>query len=125
MKSLIGATWTPNADKFVFPDAGDPSGEIVQMVLGPAAEITSGWIDIGARHVRAVVDQTGHEFVWGWAIYRDVFPDSPEHVVEFCYKIGIDGTLVPTEDGKVDTKIRFNLHGNRNRYYDKPLPAAC
>jgi hypothetical protein len=124
MRSLIGATFTPDATTFTFPDADKPDPEIIQMVLGPEAEITSGWVDIGAEQVRGIVDQTGHEFVWGWTIYRDVFPNSPEHLVEFCYKVSIEGSVVLTNEGKVDASTRFSLHGNRNRYYDKPLPAV-
>jgi hypothetical protein len=26
-------------------------------------------------------------YLWGWAKYRDVFPDTPEHITRFCFRV--------------------------------------
>jgi hypothetical protein len=109
------ATWVPSVDQFEW-------GRIIQernrqpFVLGPGAEIQGGSIDIGVDHVRATFNGQGAQFLWGWARYRDIFPGSPEHVVEFCFSVTVDGQLgLPPFKGRVV----FAFHGEHNRYYDK------
>jgi hypothetical protein len=115
MFARIGATFVPNINDFRF---GEPPPEIEQpLVLGPSAQIDSGTIDIAAAHAIAAAHNTGHQFVWGIARYRDNFPGSPEHVIEFCYKVDIEGSLPPPLNA---CRIRFNLYGEHNRYYDEP-----
>ncbi|MGA8076296.1 MAG: hypothetical protein WB868_02765, partial [Xanthobacteraceae bacterium] len=115
MASRIGATFVPNIDDFKF---GEPTNEIEQpLVLGPDAQIDSGTIDISALHAIAAADSTGYQFVWGVAKYRDSFPGSPEHGIEFCYKVEIEGTLPPPLNA---CRIRFSVYGEHNRYYDEP-----
>jgi hypothetical protein len=115
MFGRIGATFTNPGEAFIF---GHPPAEIGDpMALGPGAEFTSGHIDISAVHAEAAVNGAGHLFFWGEAQYRDTFPGTPQHILEFCYKIEIDGGI--TQDPRV-CSVRFNLYGEHNRYYDNP-----
>ena len=92
--ALIGATWVPAIDQFRFGQV-EQQGIRQPFVLGPSAEIASGTVDIGVGHVNAIFNGQGFQFLWGWARYRDIFPNSPEHVVEFCFRVTIDGQLGP------------------------------
>jgi len=115
--AMIGATWVSSVDQFEF-------GRIAQegikepIVLGPGAEIQSGTVDISAVHVLANIKGEGHQFLWGWARYRDIFPDSAVHVVEFCFRVNIEDKLGPTP---FSGRVTFSFHGEHNRYYNEPL----
>jgi len=115
MFSMIGATWTPAIDQFQF-GAEDSNSVRQPVVLGPDAEINSGIIDISAAHAIAAANGGGHQFIWGWAKYRDAFPDTLEHVIEFCFKVEIQGQMIPAPGACL---INFNAHGENNRYYDE------
>lgn len=97
MTGLIGATWVPAVDQFVWGQA-NPQNVAQPFVLGPGAEIPTGHIDIAPGHAAATLSGGGHQFVWGWAKYRDIFPNSPEHVVEFCFQLSIEGELTPVQN---------------------------
>jgi hypothetical protein len=114
MFARIGATFVGQVQQFRW---GKPPATVVDpMALGPSAEFSSGHIDISAIHVTAAAAGNGNQFVWGEARYRDTFPDTPEHVVEFCYRVESEGQLIPTPGA---CRVRFNLHGEHNRYYDQ------
>lgn len=116
MFARIGATFVERIEDFRF--GLPPAAVIDPMALGPTAEFSSGHIDISPIHVLAAEDGRGHQFVWGEARYRDNFPDSPMHVLEFCYRLeieGIPGPPLPAGGGRV----RFTLYGDHNRYYDE------
>lgn len=115
MFARIGATFVDQIETFRF---GEPAATVVDpMALGPTAEFSSGHIDIAAQHALATATGAGHQFVWGEARYRDAFPGTREHVLEFCYKVEIEGQLI-AEAGAC--RVRFNLHGEHNRYFDLP-----
>lgn len=44
-------------------------------------------------------DRTARYFIWGTVVYRDIFPDSPVHVTEFCMEVQ---GLLRVGAGKVD-----------------------
>jgi hypothetical protein len=119
MYARIGATFVQRIEDFRF---GEPAATVIDpMALGPTAEFTSGHIDIHPVHVLAAENGAGHQFLWGECRYRDTFPGSPVHVLEFCYRINIEGVPappLPVVDGI--PRVRFNLHGDHNRYYDEP-----
>lgn len=115
MFGWISATFSVIEQDFRF---GRPEGVGVgdPMVLGPTAEFTSGHIDIGAEHVHATAGGAGHQFFWGEARYHDNFPGSPAHIMEFCYRVEIEGVITPAPGM---CRVRFNLYGEHNRYYDE------
>jgi hypothetical protein len=112
--ALIGATWVPSIDQFDFGDVSQ-GGVQQPFVLGPGAELASGTIDISPQHLLATLNGQGALLLWGWARYRDIFPRSREHVVEFCFGVTIDGQLGPLP---FTGRVNFGFHGEHNRYYD-------
>jgi hypothetical protein len=112
---LIAATWVPTIEQFTF-------GEVIQegfrqpFVLGPGAELASGTVGISAAHILANFRGEGAQLLWGWARYRDVFPNSQEHVIEFCFRVIAEGELGPPP---FTGRINFAFHGDHNRYYDE------
>jgi hypothetical protein len=117
VNSLIGATWVKDPTEFKF-GAITQEGINQPFVLGPSAEIESGSIDITPPHLNdLLIHHQGHQFFWGWARYRDVFPNSPWHVVEFCFRVTAEGQLGLA--GAPVPRIGFAFHGPHNRYYDE------
>jgi hypothetical protein len=114
MNGLIGATWVESVEQFEFGQVSQ-LGMVQPFVLGPGAEIPSGTIDISPQHVHAIFNGQGALLLWGWARYRDIFPNSPEHVVEFCFRLMIEGQLGPPP---FTGRVNFVFHGEHNRYYD-------
>ena len=77
---------------FGFPDFGDqPDG---RTMIGPRSFMHSSYFDIPVEDLQKIKDGTAHAYIWGWADYDDVFPDTPRHRSEFCFKIIIHGDLL-------------------------------
>jgi len=57
------------------------------LVLGPKANYQMKPVYISLDDWEKVVDGKEHLFFWGWAVYRDVFTDTPPRVSEFCTDI--------------------------------------
>ncbi|MFZ3353479.1 MAG: hypothetical protein WA268_21720 [Xanthobacteraceae bacterium] len=107
--ALVGTTWVNKAEDFTF----GANGVVHPFVLGPGAEIESIPTQIG--NPLAFLNHQGHTFFWGIVNYRDVFPKSRNHVVEFCFRVTYEGTLgLPPNNGR----IHFALHPAHNCYYD-------
>ncbi len=56
-------------------------------------------------------------FVWGWAAYRDIFPDTPERETQFCFELNrVDGAPyeMPLDEATKPT-IYFNF-SSRGRH---------
>jgi len=121
VNSLVGATWVQNEADFEF-GAVVQQGQHQPFVLGPNAEIPSGIIDILSPQLNDLfMHRQGHQFFWGWARYRDVFANSPWHVVEFCFRVTIEGELGPPP---FTGRVYFAFYGEHNRYYDESQNAA-
>jgi hypothetical protein len=114
VNGVLGVTWVPTIEQFEFGrvDEGVPQ----PFVLGPGAESTSAPLDIGGGHIMANIERRGLQFFWGIARYRDIFPGSPEHVFEFCFRVAIQGKLAPNTP---DPSVGFITHTEHNRYYDE------
>ena len=98
----------PDDKKFRTPVPGQPFN---QTTLGPKATEFVGsrsfpeadilYSDMGDDPRRMHERVRPGTFIWGWAAYRDVFPDTPTHVTEFCaflagYRINPDqNTITP------------------------------
>ncbi|HEV2492548.1 MAG TPA: hypothetical protein VG204_05690 [Terriglobia bacterium] len=110
-------------DDFTFPEkvqAGKPKahpytvippkGSIEANVSVPVGIINQWWM--GKKHV----------YFYGWATYRDVFPDTPEHLTRFCYemvKVNIPPALAPPiHPGLVNYTFNLNQR-RRNNCYDE------
>jgi hypothetical protein len=113
---MMGVSWVVPPSKFQF---GDPSqGTVAEsFVLGPGAEATTTRLGIGAVHILGNIEGKGQQFFWGWLRYRDIFPGSPDHIVEFCYRVILEGQF-GTHGQR--PRVSFAIHGQHNRYYDQP-----
>lgn len=52
-------------------------------------------------------------YLWGWARYYDVFPNTPEHVTAFCWRILPFGNPLSAE-AKTDMKFSNVIHDEGN-----------
>jgi hypothetical protein len=117
VNSLIGATWVQNPNDFQF-GVVTQQGRQQPFVLGPTAEIASGTVDIGTPHINdLLIHRTGAQFFWGWARYQDAFQSTSRHVVEFCFRVTVEGQLGPPP---FTGRVLFAFDGAHNRYYDGP-----
>jgi hypothetical protein len=110
----------PLPDNFEFPDlwiAGMPKVNRHTMI-GPKGNTGQHLGPISNVLVQAAIHRQIHLYFWGWARYRDVFPDTPLHVTKFCAE------LVPVGQGEEitpsTTTLRFSLDMcERNNCYDE------
>ena len=76
----------PMPGNFSFPDIGDRRK--IQVVLAPKQQIscsTDGFIT--ADEIRKVQSKRAFLYLWGWATYRDVFPETRRHRTEYCFEL--------------------------------------
>src|SRR5262249_40295850 len=84
---LMVATWVPEGGQFVFGDINQENVVRQPIALAPGAEFASEPIGISAFHFMQNIERRGAQFLWGWARYRDIFPRSRVHVLEFCFHV--------------------------------------
>jgi hypothetical protein len=76
-----------------------------------------------AISVQDILDaQHGRKFIyiWGWARYFDVFPDTPEHLTRFCWQVLIVGDPTSADSGE---KLRFDtIHHTAGNCADDACP---
>ncbi|MFZ0664043.1 MAG: hypothetical protein WAM66_15245 [Acidobacteriaceae bacterium] len=82
---------------FKFPDLGDVPR--IPVMLGPKQEILSGRVTISPDEAKLVWEQKEHLYIWGWAIYGDVF-DRVVHRTNFCYEVSFRND--PTSVAKIE-----------------------
>jgi hypothetical protein len=100
-------------DNFDFSDQCDKVPSWI--TIGPKATIFMSFLEIDRERIDGVIDGKGKLYIWGWAEYDDVFPESRPHRTEFCLQVIMKG--VPGEDCGVS--IRFQLHRNHNATDDE------
>lgn len=101
---------TPLPKGYDFPDIGEHTDKPV--VLGPNAETLSGPFHIPTTALVGVQQGTHHVYLWGRAVYRDVFANTPRHITKFCSKItGILGNL---ESMTETITFQFTSHDEYN-----------
>jgi hypothetical protein len=69
---------------FKYPDTGSKP---TLVVLGPKQQTGSGQVDVLPDVIDAMKNQKRRVYFYGWARYRDVFPNTPEHVTKFCFEM--------------------------------------
>lgn len=107
----ISAKWYPAG---IEPDFSKPSERIPEhifMTLGSGSESSSPGLFVPAADVEKAMSGNGRIFFWGEAIYRDVFPDTPQRHFHFC--------LVTTNMPKaVNEPAAFNVYKPECNYSD-------
>jgi hypothetical protein len=68
-------------------DFPDLNGTTTKSLLGPKAVCFSPVFSIPDSQARQTFQGESHLYMWGWAEYNDVFPDSDRHRTEFCYEL--------------------------------------
>jgi len=85
-------------------------------LIPPKSEIESAYFNIFGDDLVAVQEGRKHFYVWGVARYRDVFPETAEHVTKFCVRAAAV-TNYPKlywDSGTNPVEIRFTTHGWHN-----------
>jgi hypothetical protein len=123
---LSATEFAPNLpDNYDFPDLwgkGDaPHFEDSAAVLGPGAAIDSEPFPIDAIDADKIRRGEKVIYMWGWAEYDDIFPDSVRHRTEFCCEV------VPGDPNRIKTiPFMFRLYRTNNGADDecvkKPSP---
>jgi len=61
-----------------------PQSSKKTIVIGPKAIVPTDSTAISIKDLEAIAQGAKHGFFWGWAVYRDIFPDTPMRLSEFC-----------------------------------------
>jgi len=61
-----------------------PQSQVMQFVTGPKAGMQTLSVPISLGDLDDIANGKKHMFFWGFAVYRDSFPDTPMRVSEFC-----------------------------------------
>lgn len=72
-------------DDFDFPDLSDRN--VSKALIGPRGTIHSASFLISVQDAQRVKDGNQQAYMWGWAEYNDVFPNTKRHRTEFCYEL--------------------------------------
>jgi hypothetical protein len=90
---------TPVADRRPTPLGAPPKGTVRGQSVG-----------ISVDQMRDIVSGSKQLYMWGWAIYNDVFPNTVQHVTRFAVQIVAGGD--PTDKDKMS--FGFQLVGRYN-----------
>ena len=97
-------------------------------MLGPKATSMGGIVPAVAITPQDIVDaQQNKKFIylWGWATYFDVFPNTPQHVTRFCWIILAGGnprTFTPPPPGQPDSVGFINVYHSEGNCADDECP---
>jgi hypothetical protein len=116
MRSTVAAKTLPMGAEFIYDFPGEVDDPPHGMVIGPEVELNTGEVEIDAQLIYAIITGGGRLFVYGWAEYDDIFPDTMRHRLEYCFQIRVQ----PTGGWMTN----FDTYGPHNRHYDVPRPAA-
>ncbi|SEP14896.1 hypothetical protein SAMN02990966_04115 [Rhodospirillales bacterium URHD0017] len=78
-------------------------------IMGPHTTFNSARVSVSAAEMKRLSEKGGHEYIWGWVDYNDVFEGTPRHRTEFCFEITAD----PHPSGG-DITLQFPAHGPFN-----------
>jgi hypothetical protein len=85
-------------DNFDFPDLGERND--VYIVLGPKANTTLGAFAEPVAYLKVIQDRKTKLFIWGRAVYHDIFKNTETHITRFCDELSvIAGDLVEPRNG--------------------------
>lgn len=96
---------------------GPRQGHIIGPILKSDDYVLGNGITLDLTHPNRIKPfrMTRELYFWGWVIYRDVFPNTPIHVTEFCQQLA--GISVNPKEQTIDTPF-FNCgeHNCQDRY---------
>ena len=124
---LVTDTPLPNDYKFTFDEKDVGTGVISakgSTLGGQAPRQINGGPNtaISPSTMRLVQKGTKFIYLWGWASYNDVFPNTPRHLTHFCWAI------IPVGDPKAressNISWNYNQHTRGNYFSDLPVSDA-
>ncbi len=74
---------SPLPENFTFP----PKGNSIPTMLGPHAIVGGDKIYVLGDALAEVQNGSKFLYIWGHAIYQDVFTGTPQHITKFCCEI--------------------------------------
>jgi hypothetical protein len=72
-------------NNYDFPDL--PERNVSKALIGPRGTIHSASFLISVQEAQDVKNGPKGLYMWGWAEYDDVFPNTKRHRTEFCYEL--------------------------------------
>ncbi|MGD0570897.1 MAG: hypothetical protein ABSA78_21060 [Candidatus Sulfotelmatobacter sp.] len=126
MRYHISRKWSqqPLPKDFSFPDiraiaprTGRLEPPIFRAVLGPKGETDATIGPIPDAVMLAMSQGLTHIYVWGWAKYNDVFQDTREHEIQFCYEWAPE--KLNLGEGHPETRTTFYSCETHNCYDDE------
>lgn len=87
------------------------------LFLGPAAKAEFGTVVVPMRDIQAAIEERLQIYVWGRAVYEDMFEGAKPHFFEFCHRVEVTGEA----PGKI--KLRFRQFGRANGSDEDIRPA--
>jgi hypothetical protein len=104
-------------DRFDFPNVGERNDQ--DIVLGPKANTTLGAFAESVPFLKAIQDRKTKLFIWGQAIYHDIFKNTDTHITRFCTQLSvITGDLVEPKNGTSFTFVQCE----KNNCVDNDCP---
>lgn len=98
----------------------EPPDSAIPTLIEPGGRIESGFYDLLAEDLLAVQRGEKYLYVWGVAVYRDIFPNTPKRVTRFClFATNVMGN--PMNEWNAETNqvdINFS-HYERNNCADE------
>jgi hypothetical protein len=90
-------------------DTGTP-GETISFV-GPKAQVNTVAFTLGLEDVAEMLARRRHVYVFGWAEYRDIYPNTEPHRMEFTHEVFANQTPGQPQAAMIE----FRHFGPRNR----------
>jgi hypothetical protein len=81
-----GRFTAPLPDDYAFPDRGERSGDSAT-IIGPRGQVSTTVFTLDFEHAMSLIQQRSFTYIWGWAEYRDIFPNTPRRRTEFCVQV--------------------------------------
>ena len=91
----------------------DKCGQPFRDVATPKRTVISRPIVLQAPLLESLIEGRTKVTIWGWVKYRDVFPNTPEHVTRYC--VELSGVL-GYNNSDLTTPFAFQQAGCTNSY---------
>jgi hypothetical protein len=101
---------TPLPEDFGFQDINTDHRPPSQQFLGPKAEMNLLTCTLTLDQMRSMLRGELFFYIWGWAEYNDIFPDTPVRRTEFCNEI----VATPRAGQENALVLQFRMHHTHN-----------
>jgi len=114
-------------DDFTFPDSWSEGVPHIntEVFIGPKGITSVITPPISATILEGIKNHSARFYIWGWAKYRDIFNDTPEHITEFCTELsrftGDPMSLDPNVQPILDNCERHNCYDDQCNDYKEMI----